>query len=214
MSRGNHLYAITHGVLKRLVIFASLFALLSVKSVVPRESALALAHIDPATSVFGTVNLEKKLLDRLSGVRGLRVVIVPDSQWKSEAISTEFFDIDSVVSFGSMHGARFVIDISDIESGIEVKKGLSIPLLFSRYSAVGKICGLIRIVDVKKRRLVANEDFCVEKKGKSNWQPLEDNPYTSDLHISAAEKPRLYEDLEWKTADWLSKTFLKRTSLR
>lgn len=214
MSRCNNLSCIEPRVLKRLAIFATLLALITIKSVEPREQSIALAHIDPAKSVFGTVDLENKLLDRLSGVRGLRVVIVPDSQWISQAKSSNFFDIDSVTSFGSVHGARFVIDISDIESGIEVKKGLSIPLLFSRYSAVGTICGSIRIVDVKKRRLITNEDFCVEKRGKSNWQPLEDNPYTSDLHITAAEKPRLYEDLEWKTADWLSKTFLKSTNLR
>lgn len=214
MSKGNNLFSIATRLFKRFVVFAFLLALLTVQSIQAREQVIALAHFDSATSVFGTIELENKLLDRLSGVRGLRVVIVPDSQWISQVNSTKFFDIDSVVSFGSMRGARFVINISEIESGIEVKKGLSIPLLFSRYSAVGTICGSIRIVDVKKRRLVTNEDFCIEKRGKSSWQPLEDNPYTSDLHIPATEKPRLYEDLEWKAADWLAKTFLKRTSLR
>lgn len=171
-------------------------------------------HLTESTISWGEPDLKHKLLDRLSGNNGLDVILINDSAWVSSESGKSFFDAGFVARFGSEIDVRYVLSLTDVRTDLSVRKGLSIPLLLSRYSSVGTVSGVMRLVDTQKGRVVHNETFEVDKRGPSHWQPLEDNKYAPSLHIPAAEKLSFLESLEWRAADRLAKVILKKIRLR
>lgn len=171
-------------------------------------------HLTESAISWGEPDLKHKLLDRLSGNNGLDVILINDSAWVSSESGKSFFDVGFVARFGSEIDVRYVLSLSDVRTDLAVRKGLSVPLLLSRYSAVGTVSGVMRLVDTQKGRVVYNETFEVDKRGPSHWQPLEDNKYAPGLHIPAAEKLNFLESLEWKAADRLAKVIFKKIKLR
>ncbi len=171
-------------------------------------------HMTESEISWGEPDLKHKLLDRLSAQNGLDVTLISDSAWVSSESGDSFFDATFVARFGSEIDVRYVLSLSDVRTDLEVRKGLSVPLLLSRYSAVGTVSGVMRIVDTQKGRVIFDEIFVVDKRGPSHWQPLEDNKYAPGLHMPAAEKPGFLESLEWRAADRLAKIILKKIKLR
>lgn len=171
-------------------------------------------HLTESAIAWGEPDLKHKLLDRLSAKNGLDVTLISDSAWVTSESGNSFFDATFVARFGSEIDVRYVLSLSDVKTNLEVRKGLSVPLLLSRYSSVGTLSGVMRIVDTQKGRVIFDEIFEIDKRGPSHWQPLEDNKYASGLNIPAAEKPRFLESLEWRAADRLAKIVLKKIKLR
>ncbi|MCH7878854.1 MAG: hypothetical protein IH914_06035 [candidate division Zixibacteria bacterium] len=171
-------------------------------------------HLTESQISWGEPDLKHKLLDRLSARDGLEVTLINDSAWATSASGNSFFDAEFVARSGSEADVRYVLSLTDVRTDLAVRKGLSIPLLLSRYSVVGTVSGVMRIVDTHKGRVIYDETFEIDKRGPSHWQPLDDDRNSSKLHFPAAEKPRFLESLEWRTADRLAKIILRKIKLR
>lgn len=177
------------------------------------ESVMAL-HVDQSAVSWGDSELTGRLLDRLSGANGLEVRVVSADVWGGGTSGVGFFSVSSVVEYGLESGARYIVEITNVRTDLAVRKGLSIPLVLSRYSAVGVISGTLRIVDCERGRLIHQEDFEVTKRSRSDWQVFENNPHSGKLQTPASEKPALLEALEWRAAERLANTILRKLKLR
>ncbi|MFQ5608389.1 MAG: hypothetical protein ACE5GA_10610 [Candidatus Zixiibacteriota bacterium] len=171
-------------------------------------------HLEESEISWGDPELKSKLLDRLSISAGLELMVISDSLWSVNEFGSAFFSAGYVARFGSSLDVRYVVSLSDVRTDLRVRKGLSVPLLLSRYSVIGTVSGVIRIVDTQKGRVVYDDTFEVDKRGPSHWQPLDDNPHTSALQIPAAEKPHFLESLEWRAAETLAAIILRTVRLR
>ncbi|HSH00451.1 MAG TPA: hypothetical protein VLB27_10395 [candidate division Zixibacteria bacterium] len=184
-----------------------------VSSVGAGEAIMALHVAEPVVS-WGDSELTERLLDRLSGANGLEVRLVSADTWRAAESGEGFFSVGFVSEYGLETGARYVVEIANVRTDLEVRKGLSIPLVLSRYSAEGVISGTLRIVDSERGRLIHQEDFEITKRSRSDWQVFENNPHHGKLQTPASEKPALLEALEWRAADRLANTILQKLKLR
>lgn len=173
-----------------------------------------LIHVEQAETHWGDSDLSPKLLEFLTGKNGLEVATIDDSLWQTSESGSGFFSADYVSRFGSAMGARYVISFSNVSARLETRKGLSAPLLLSRYGVYGSVSGILRIVDTKKGRVVFDEMIEIEKRGPSQWQLLDDNPNSPALTLSAVEKIHFLEKLEWKTAELIADIILKEIRQR
>ncbi len=174
----------------------------------------ALLHVEKPVSAWSDSDFAAKLLDRLSGYRGVEFEVIADSNWQTSPSATNYVSSDYLAKVGAEYRARYVIVLENVTEELETRKGLSIPLLLSRYSEVAVLRGTLRIIDSEKGRMVVQKDFEVTLKSKSSWQALDDDPNVSGLRTAASEKQRLFSNLEWRAADKLANEILKKMKLK
>ena len=164
----------------------------------------ALLYVQQAPASWGDAHLNEKLFDRLSGRNGLSVISLDSEVGASVAPSKNTCDVPHAGVIASERGARYLALITNVRTELDTRKGLSIPILLSRYSTVGTVSGTLRVIDARMNRMVYNRDFAVERKATERWQALEDDPVSGDIDLPAARKPLFFEELEWAAAEWLA----------
>ncbi len=174
----------------------------------------AIMHVGKPVSAWSTPDLTTKLLDRLSGYRGVEFDIVSDSSWKTSVSGSSYVSSDFLARVGAEYRARYVIVVENLSETLEMRKGLSIPLILSRYSQVAALRGTLRIVDTEKGRMVLQKDFEITLKNRSRWEPFEEDPNVPGLRTAASEKQGLFTKLEWRAADKLATDILKIMKLK
>ncbi len=178
------------------------------------QSIHALVHVDTPVSVWSEPDVATKLLDRLSGYRGVEFEVISDSLWQANESGSGYVSADVLARFGAEYRARYIISLANLEETLQTRKGLSIPLLLSRYSQVAVLSGTLRIVDSDKGRMVVQKDFEITLKSREQWQPLENDPNKAGLRTAASEKPALFAKLEWKAADEIAADILRTMKLK
>jgi len=174
----------------------------------------ALVHVTEPVSAWSQSDVTTKLLDRLSGYRGVEFEILPDSNWRTNESGSEYVSADFLARLGTQYRARYIISLTNLTEALRIRKGLSIPVLLSRYSQVAVLSGTLRIVDSDKGRLVVQKDFEITLKSREQWQPFEDDPNKAGLHTAASEKPELFARLEWKATAELATEILETMNLK
>lgn len=174
----------------------------------------ALVHVETPISVWSEPDVATKLLDRLSGYRGVEFEVISDSLWRMNESGSGYVSADVLARLGVEFRARYIISLANLEETLQTRKGLSIPLLLSRYSQVAVLSGTLRIVDSDKGRMVVQRDFEITLKSREQWQPLENDPNKAGLRTAASEKPALFAKLEWKAANEIAADILKTMKLK
>jgi hypothetical protein len=169
-------------------------------------------YVNAAPSAWHSSSIEEKiatLLTRTSTMKLARLV-QDTSMCKSEL--TYSVGMDSLVHRAEVSGARYAVAIRVTSPEIVRKKTLSVPLIFHMYQAMGIIEGELRIIDLNRNRQVAAEPFSISMKGPRAMQAtMDDDINDPDLHVSAPEKLRFFDQLEQKAAEHISNRVRKFT---
>ena len=187
---------------------------ISAVSNISAQNIHALVHVETPISVWSEPDVATKLLDRLSGYRGVEFEVISDSLWRMNESGSGYVSADVLARLGVEFRARYIISLANLEETLQTRKGLSIPLLLSRYSQVAVLSGTLRIVDSDKGRMVVQRDFEITLKSREQWQPLENDPNKAGLRTAASEKPALFAKLEWKAANEIAADILKTMKLK
>jgi len=154
-------------------------------------------------NVAGAGSLEDFLLDRL-GSNGVYPVANPRRVRAAVALvgldRRDSFDRSQLVAVGRLLGCRWIVWVKVADRGVDYKKGLSIPHLFTRRKAVSHMLVDARIVDVLTNELVASHRWQVDKSGAGSYQVAEDVAQDPVYNNSTGQ---LYQDgrrLEWEAA--------------
>ncbi|MBN4076239.1 hypothetical protein JYT16_00830 [Gemmatimonas aurantiaca] len=196
--------------------FASVLFALILSATSFAQVSVALRIEDPIVS-WGESQLAERLLYDLSAQNGLEITRISgplvnntgEYSWESGSLSSV-----QITRWGQSQGHRYVVLFSHIKTELSVRKGLSIPIVLSRYRVIGEVSGKLRIFDCERGKILVDEEFAVSKKGPGAWQLLEDNPRSGKLSIPANEKPVFLESLEWKTVTELVSKLRKKMRLR
>ncbi len=162
-------------------------------------------YVNAAPSAWHSSSIEEKiamLLTRNSSMKLSR--LVQDTTVCKSAL-TYSVGMDSLVHRAEVSGARYAVAIRVTSPEIVRRKTLSVPLIFHMYQAMGVIEGELRIIDLQKNRQVAAEPFSVSMKGPRAMQAtMDDDINDPDLHVTAPEKLRFFNELEQKAAEHIS----------
>jgi hypothetical protein len=174
----------------------------------------AIVSVEEPVSPWSEPDLTAKLLDRLSGYRNVEFDVVPDSSWKTSVSGSDYVSSDYLARVGAEYRARYVIVVENLEETLETRKGLSIPLILSRYSQVAVLTGTLRVVDTEKGRMVLQKDFETTFKSRSRWELFEDDANLVGLITASSERQGLFSKLEWRAAGELATDILKVMKLK
>jgi len=172
-------------------------------------SGLAVLVI-PSDNVAGAGALEEFLLDRL-GSNGTYPVADP-RRVRAAASQTgldrrDSFDRSQLVTMGRMLGCRWVVWVKVADRGVDYKKGLSIPHLFTRRKAVSHMLVDARIVDCLTNELVASHRWLVDKSGAGSYQIADDMVQDPVYNNSTGQLHQDGRRLEWEAARNISVWF-------
>jgi hypothetical protein len=165
-----------YGALVLLSVMASLVIGRPASAGAKPATGLAILVIS-SDDVAGAGALEEFLLDRL-GSNGVYPVADPQRVRAAAAMAgldrRTAFDRSELVNVGRMLGCRWVVWVKVADRGVEYKKGLSIPHLFTRRKAVSRMLVDARIVDVLTTELVASHRWSLDESGAGSYQVAED----------------------------------------
>lgn len=128
-------------------------------------------------NVAGSGSLPELLIDRL-GSNGLYQVCDPERVRAAGAIAGlnagGFFSPPKLALLGQMIGCRWVVWVKIVGRNVDLRKGLSIPHLFTRRKVVTRMLVDARVIDVNSGRQMASTRFRLDKSGAGSYQVAED----------------------------------------
>ena len=185
-----------------LVAFDSGFAL-------PRPIVL---RVDQAQLAWGDSHLADKLTTALSRDPELRIIVADHKTDRYPVFPLDHSNLDSLLDWGVELGGRYLLVINVDREGLECRKTFSVPVLFHRWETLAVIAGEIRLIDLQKRRLLLAEPFEEKLSGSRQFQSsAEDNGHDPALHVSAGEKAELFDSLENRLVDQLTRKIARLT---
>jgi hypothetical protein len=163
-----------------------------------------LLHVDAPPSGWSESRLEEKLAVTLGRSADMDITLTGDIDGRMPPFPEASRDFDSLTSWGSKAGGRYLLVVRVASERFESRKTFLMPLIFQKYEVYGVIEGEIRLIDLQKPRLLAAEPFMTELRGPRVFQAsMEDDQHDPDLHLTAVEKVRFLARLEQKAADQL-----------
>ncbi|MEW5794861.1 MAG: hypothetical protein AB1772_00745 [Candidatus Zixiibacteriota bacterium] len=196
--------------LQRLVLIAAL-GLLACEAGFALPRALVL-RIDQADLAWGDSRLVAKLTTALTRDPEIRVVVADHQVDSFRPFPPELHNLDSLLDWGTGVGGRYLLLIQVDREGLECRKTFSVPVLFHRWETLAVITGEMRLIDLQKRRLVLAEPFHEKLTASRQFQSSsEDNSHDPALHVSAGEKTELFDALESRLVDQLSRKVARHT---
>ena len=193
----------------RIVGSAILIALAVCAAIPPGRPVLGatrdlLLHVDAPPSGWSESRLEDKLAVTMGRYADMNITLTSDVDNHMPPFPGTSRDFDSLTTWGSKAGARYLMVVRIASERFETRKTFNMPLVFQKYEVYGVLEGEIRIIDLEKPRLLAAEPFATELRGPRVFQSsLEDDQRDPDLHLNAAEKVHFLSRLEQKAADQL-----------
>lgn len=163
-----------------------------------------LLKVSASENAWAAGNLERRLIQGLSRRNRLQVVTTSEMGDAIPAMPEDCYNLDTLVAWGCEVGGRYLMIVDVEDQRLERRKSWHLPLVAHKYRTYGVIEGELRLLDLVRGKLLTAEDFCVDKGGPQIFQAsFDDDIGDPDLHLTAPQKIRFFDDLEKQAAEYL-----------
>ena len=183
--------------------------------VVPMAAAATIPlilQVEDVPLAWGDCQLTDRLITVLSRNPDLQVIVPEANSPEYPSCPKTNENTDSLLNWGEALGGRYLLAVVVDREALERCKTFSVPVLFHRWETMAVIAGELRLVDLQKRRLILAEPFEERVSAARQFQSsCEDNEVDPDLHVTAADKSVLFQNLETTLAEHLVQKIARYT---
>ena len=190
-----------------------LFVLTS--SVMPgRTDSEILLKVSYPEFAWADSDFENQFLRELSRQKGVQIELSSNHD-RELSFPENVYDTDALLDYGREIGSNFILIINVESKRLERRKTFHIPAIIHKYETIGILEGEFRIIDVSRDKLVMAEPFKVEKNGPRIIQgSMDDEIGDPDLHLTAVQKVRFFNQLDQKLTEYLMKKSRRYLGIR
>ncbi|KAA3637809.1 MAG: hypothetical protein DWP97_00080 [Calditrichaeota bacterium] len=179
-----------------------------------RTDSEILLNVSYPEFAWADSDFENQFMRQLSRQKGVQIELTSKHD-RELSFPENIYDTDALLDYGRETGSNFIMLINVESKRLERRKTFHIPAIIHKYETIGILEGEVRIIDISRNKMVMAESFKVEKNGPRIVQgSMDDEISDPDLHLSAVQKVRFFNQLDQKLTEYLMKKTRRYLGIR